>query len=449
MDTLIGRVRLRWLLFFAAGIALTTAITIIGITVRQTAAHQLERYIRVRDQRIAHQVSRELRRAVHDGGWPMMQQVAEQTAHQLGTGLIIHAARPQAMLRIPPTAGTLRAQNRVTVPLFSRRHRFLGTLTLVNPPSFEPRLSPVLLAIERALIAATVIALAVALGLSWWMGNFASKPMERLSRAARSVARGQREVQVPVDGTCEVRELAEDFNRMTHALSASERRQHQLVADVAHELRTPLSVLAGYLEALQDGVEVSGQDAFTLVRSQTRHLVRLVNDLEILALADADELALHLRPVELSDWLAERLPTYRAAAQQHGLDFRATVAAELPSLACDPDRLAQALGNLIDNAVKYTPGGGSVDVAIERSGDRVRFQVHDTGIGIDPKHFPHLFDRLYRTDPARARDTGGAGLGLAIAKKFVDLHGGHLGVNSSPGQGSTFWFDIPLSRASS
>ncbi len=446
MDALTSRLRLRWLLFFTASIALTAAIGIIGIAVRQTATDQLQRYVHLREQRIARQIAHDLRRAAHHGGWPLMQLVARQTAHQLGTGLILHADRK--VLRIAPAAGTPHTPSLVTVPLFSRQGP-LGSLTLINPPGFEPRLSPVLQAIERALLAATIFALALALGISWWMGNFASRPLERLSRASRAVARGQREVRVAVHGTSEVRQLSEDFNRMTHALAASERRQHQLVADVAHELRTPLSVLAGYLEALQDGVEVPGQDAYALLRGHTRHLVRLVNDLETLALADADELPLHWRTVELSDWLGGWLPTYQVTAQQAGLAFRTAVADDLPPLLCDPDRLEQAIRNFIDNSLKYTPNGGSVAVSIERSPGGILFRVQDTGIGIDPEHIPLLFDRLYRTDPARARDSGGAGLGLAVTKKFVELHGGSVGVTSAPGQGSTFWFKIPLSPAAS
>ena len=439
---MIGTWKLRWLWFMTTGLALAVVVGIIALVVQHTAAHQLAHYVHVRDLHIVRHVAHKLDVADHREGWRRLQQRAEDIANQLGVSLVIHPLGSSATLKVGTLSGQGGGPGRVIVPL-RRGSRILGWVTLVNPPSFEPELSPVLRAIERALMVAAGSGFLLALGVSGWFGRIASKPLETLSSATRRVAEGRRDIHVPVTGVAEAQILAKNFNVMTEALAASEHREHQFVAYMAHELRTPLSVLGGYLEALDEGVLVPGYSPDTVLRDQVRHLVRLVDDLQTLALADARELTLRWESIEFASWLGVFLQPFRDEAQRRGLTFHDDLPSTLPRVVCDADRIGQALHNILQNAFKYTPSGGNVTVSAQADLEAVIVQVHDTGIGVRPEELPYLFDRLYRTDPARSRDTGGAGLGLAVTKQLITLHGGQVGVNAGPGPGTTFWLKIP------
>ena len=433
---------LRWLLFIVTSVSLLVVVGITATAVERTAQHQLAHYERVRDVQIARHIAHQLGVADRRGGWTMVHEVALESASQLGSALVIRTLAGSLALQVGTFGRSAVGPKGVTVP-FRRGRAIVGTMTLVNPPSFEPKLSPVLKAIERALIIAAILGLALALAISWWLGGFAVRALEHMSLATRSMAEGQREVQVPIEGVAEAQQLAQNFNAMTKALAVSERSQHQLVADMAHELRTPLSVLAGYLEAVEDGILIPGSNAYTVIHDQTQHLIRLVGDLQTLALADADELSIQPEAVDLRPWLGQFLTIPSAEAKRLGLDFRQEIPSNLPTVRCDPDRLGQALQNFLQNAFKYTPTGGTVTVSATADPSDVTIAVEDTGMGVQPGELPYLFDRLYRTDPARARDTGGSGLGLPLAKKLIELQGGQVGVDSVVGKGSRFWLKIP------
>jgi two-component system OmpR family sensor kinase len=256
-------------------------------------------------------------------------------------------------------------------------------------------------------------------------------PLRRLAAAARDIGARQFSRRVPLSGTDEVREVAQAFNEMAAQLEGAETLRRTLVADVAHELRTPLSVLQGNLRAILDDVYPLEKAEITRLYTQTRLLSRLVNDLHDLAQAEAGQLSLNLQPTALAALAAE-------IVESHG------PGAGLPMIAVDTMRIAQVLHNLIANALRHTPANGEILVAITGGAAGIHLVVQDTGEGIAPEHLPYVFDRFYRTDRSRARDTGGAGLGLAIVRAIVEAHGGTVAVESDgPGLGSRFLLWLP------
>lgn len=271
------------------------------------------------------------------------------------------------------------------------------------------------------------------------------RPIGRLTEAAGRLGRGDLRSRVAVVGSDELAELGRSFNRMADSLQRGEERQRRLVADVAHELRTPLANLRGYLEALKDGVIEPDAELFASLHEEAVLQQRIVDDLQDLALAEAGALAYHRTVIDLAELLETTRAAHHAVAEAAGV--RLLVAAPSPVLVhADPDRLRQVLGNLVSNALRATPSGGSVTLAAGSAGGRVVVRVADTGTGIAPGSLPHVFDRFWRADSARGRRTGGSGLGLAIVRQIVTDHGGTIAVTSQLGDGTTFTITLPGQR---
>ncbi|MFJ6199458.1 sensor histidine kinase [Micromonospora sp. NPDC092111] len=231
------------------------------------------------------------------------------------------------------------------------------------------------------------------------------------------------------------------FNRMADSLQRGEERQRRLVADVAHELRTPLANLRGYLEALSDGVITPDQDLFASLHDEAMLQQRIVDDLQDLALAEAGKLAYHRVTVDLAELLETCGTAHHARAESAGVSLR--VAAGPVAVYADPDRLRQVVGNLVTNAVRATAAGGSVRLVASRTETQAVVRVVDSGSGIPADALPHVFDRFWRADAARSRRTGGSGLGLAIARQIVTDHQGTITVASEVGVGTTFTITLP------
>jgi signal transduction histidine kinase len=247
------------------------------------------------------------------------------------------------------------------------------------------------------------------------------------------------------EGTDEVAAVALAFNEMADQLQAAETLRRNLMADVAHELRTPLSVLQGNLRAILDDVYPLDKSEVTRLYTQSRLLSRLVNDLHELAQAEAGQLSLNLTPTDLRPLLRETIEIFTPMAEDDAITLQAQLATTLPAVPVDAVRLRQVLHNLLANALRHTPAGGTVTVASAATAAALTITIRDSGEGIAPEHLPHLFDRFYRADRARARDTGGAGLGLAIVRAIVQAHGGTVTAHSAGmGQGSTFVVTLPL-----
>jgi len=303
---------------------------------------------------------------------------------------------------------------------------------------------------------AGVIAAVVALLLGFLLTRQIIRPVRALTRGAREVAAGDLSHRVPVNGGGEISELARSFNQMAENLEQEEQSRRRLTADIAHELRTPLTVIQGTVRGIRDGVFKADAEHLGAIQSQSELLTRLVRDLREISLAESGRLRLELSQTDIVE-LARRalrhaVPQAQAAGIQTG--FESDIDALTVSI--DPKRLEQVVGNLISNALRHTPEGGSITIRVSRAGagalaqvktDSVVVSVRDTGEGISAEHLPHVFDRFYRADDARARSDGGVGLGLAIVKQIMAAHGGQVWAESQPGQGSTFSIALPLDTA--
>ena len=282
---------------------------------------------------------------------------------------------------------------------------------------------------------------AVALILTFMLSRRILRPVGELKAAAERMERGDLDVQVAVRGADELGELGRTFNSMAARLAETERLRRQMVSDVAHELRSPVTNLRCTLEAIQDGLAQPDRANLDALLEETLFLQRLITDLQELALADAGRLQLHMAEVNV-EAVVRRAAAAMSASP--GAPLALEIADDLPPVRGDADRLEQVLRNLLTNARRHTPAGGRIIVAASRCGAGVRIVVADTGSGIAAEHLPHVFDRFYRADQSRARATGGAGLGLAIVRQLVTAHGGTVtAASGGAGQGATFTIDMP------
>lgn len=275
------------------------------------------------------------------------------------------------------------------------------------------------------------------------------RSVRTLTSAAQELGTGDLSQRVDVSGRDEIGELTRTFNAMAEGLESAERQRRNMVADVAHELRTPLTNIRGYVEAVRDGVLDADETTMHNIHQQTMYLAQLIEDLRLLAETEAADFQLNREPSLLSDVVARSVEAFRPQAQADGvhLSFKAASANATPErqMHLDRTRIEQVIGNLLQNALSHTPAGGRVDVTLHVTEEAASVAVADTGEGIPSQDLPHVFDRLYRVDPSRARSTGGAGLGLTIAKQLIEAHGGSIRVESTVGEGSRFSFTLPHS----
>jgi signal transduction histidine kinase len=272
------------------------------------------------------------------------------------------------------------------------------------------------------------------------MSRGLTAPLNRLAEAAQAIGSGRLGHRVSLAGGEEMRTVAHSFNEMAARLEQAELLRRNMLADVAHELRTPLTVLQGNLQAMLDGVYRMEQEEVARLYAQTRQLHRLVDDLHLLAQAEARQLPLHPQPVDVNQLLREAVDIFAPLAEEQGVRL-AVAEAEgdpLPTIQADRARLGQVFHNLVSNALRHTPAGGEVILSAQAEDGRVHIRVADSGEGIAPEHLPQVFERFYRTDKARNRDSGGTGLGLAIVQAIVHAHTGQIWAESpGPGQGTT------------
>lgn len=277
------------------------------------------------------------------------------------------------------------------------------------------------------------------------------RSVRTLTAAAQELGRGDLSQRVTVSGRDEIGELTRTFNTMAEGLESAERQRRNMVADVAHELRTPLTNIRGYVEAVRDGVLDADEATMQSVHQQTMYLAQLIEDLRLLAETEAADFQLNREPALLSEVVARSVEAFRPQAGAKGIHmaFAAGPASAQPErqVHLDRTRIEQVMSNLLQNALSHTPAGGSIDITLHVTDEDASVSVADTGKGIPSEDLPHVFDRLYRVDPSRTRSTGGAGLGLTIAKQLVEAHGGSIHVESPEGEGSRFSFTLPLPQS--
>lgn len=305
--------------------------------------------------------------------------------------------------------------------------------------------------LQRSIVLAALASAAFGAVIGAGISRSLNRPLSALARAAHAFAGGDWQQRLPpkLTSITELREVAQAFNTMAESLQRAEQQRRNLMADIAHELRTPLSAMQGLLRALLDGVYPLTLKEVSTLYDETRLLTRLVDDVRVLALAEARQLPMQMQIVAVERLLVQTAEHFAPLADERNITLNVIKPSVPLWVHADPDRTAQVLRNLVSNALRHTPPGGTITLSAELSTAGVRFTVQDTGEGIAPEDLPFVFDRFYRSDKSRARSTGGAGLGLAIAKSFVEMMGGQIGVHSAPGQGATFWFTLPQAMPNS
>jgi signal transduction histidine kinase len=323
--------------------------------------------------------------------------------------------------------------------------RPVGSLIL-QPDTFgqDPAESAFLERVNLALGLGALGGAAAAVVLGVVLVRSITRPLRELTAGARAVAAGELETQVPVRSSDEMGELATAFNQMNANLVRSRDLRRQMTADIAHELRTPLSVILGHTEGIQEGVLPSSAENLQVIHEEAARLERLVEDLRTLSLVEAGELPLERSLIEPSELLKKASASYRASAKKKSIELAVQNADPLPTIEGDMDRLIQVLRNLIRNALHHAPEGGTITLSAAPLDGQLQISVEDNGPGIHPDDLPRVFDRFYRADKSRQRDGAGSGLGLAIAKSLVEAHKGKIWAESELGHGTRLVVELPV-----
>ncbi len=337
---------------------------------------------------------------------------------------------------VSDTAGELNGQSLTSTQLANGvpvmvSNTLIGTI-LVTPNDFASSNTPAgqfLTSVNKSIILSVVLASGIALLIGAILFFQITAPLRRLNRAASAIAQGDLSQRVPIRSHDELGELSQTFNQMAESLDRNETQRQHLMADIAHELRTPITVIQANLEAMLDEVLPLDVEQVATLHDETLLLSRLVGDLRLLSQAEAGVLKLERQETEIGSLIQKKKKKIKVQAQQNGINLEGEIQDNLPSIWIDADRITQVLNNLIGNALRYTPRDGKIAVSATKSTgsvDAIQISVTDTGPGIDPKALPFVFDRFYRADQSRARNRGGSGLGLAIVKQLVEAHGGKV-----------------------
>ena len=441
---------LRWRLLLSFVLVIAAALGMAAFFVSQRANTEIERFQdRAETQRFERLNTMLAREYARSEGWHGVQLMLEQvgTLYEQRvvvvnrSGMIVADSRISLVGR--PMRGPVKSDRKLIV--FGPRGNVGEMLINPSPLPVEPA-APLpkndLPSINRFLIWSGLLAGALAIFLTFLLSRRILAPVESLSKAARALARGEFNGRVAVSSKDEVGELAHAFNTMAKELEGTEELRRSLVADVAHELRTPLSNIRGYLEAVGDGLVKADAATFKSMHEEVLLLTRLIEDLQELAQAESGQLDLHIQPCDMADLVKNATAALQPQAEAKGISMSVEIENSAPAQA-DPARIGQVLRNLLLNAANYTPPGGRISVRVIRGEGGVEVSVEDTGVGIADQELPFVFERFYRVDKSRSRATGGVGLGLTIAKRLAEAHGGQISVQSQLGKGSTFTFILP------
>jgi signal transduction histidine kinase len=421
--------------------------------VSQRIAVEMEYYKTISAQYLSDQIRSKLYLHYLDkGSWEGVQSVVEALGVS-GTHIILVGANGTV---IGDSKGELLVGTNYTdssdSPLglnLTLRKEFLGKVYISSDPAAEPYVAPFLrlsTSINRSLLLGGSLAIAIALLLTFVLSRRMTSPIGALAKAARRLGRGDLSQRVQLQGEGEVAALAQAFNSMAADLEHAEQLRQNMVADVAHELRTPLSNIQGYLEAIRDRVIKPDAAIIHSLNEEAALLSRLVNELQELSLAEAGELKLVYQEEDIAKLVKQAVTPWQPQLAAKEISLSLDLPDNLSPVNIDWQRVNQVLHNLLENAVAYTRKGGTINVAAITQGDWVEVSVSDTGEGIPAEDLPHIFERFYRVDKSRARATGGSGLGLTIAKRLVEAHGGKITVQSKLGKGSRFSFTLPIAE---
>jgi signal transduction histidine kinase len=384
------------------------------------------------------------------GGWQDVQSVVEALGVS-GTHVILVAANGTVIgdSKNPGNVGANYTDSSGSALNLTLGNEILGEVYIIPNPTAEPYVAPFLrlsTSINRSLLLGGSVAIAIALILTFILSRRITSPIGALARAARRLGRGDWSQRVQLQGEGEVAALAQAFDSMAADLEHAEQLRRNMVADVAHELRTPLSNIQGYLEAIRDGVVKPDAATIRSLSEETALLSRLVNELQELSLAEAGELKLVYQAEDITKLIKQAVTSWQPQLTAKEISLFLNLPDNLPLVNIDWQRVNQVLHNLLENAVAHTHKEGTINVAAITQGNWVVISVSDTGEGIPAEDLPHIFERFYRVDKSRARATGGSGLGLTIAKRLVEAHGGTITAQSELGKGSRFSFTLPIAE---
>ena len=323
-------------------------------------------------------------------------------------------------------------------------NELVGTLMITVPMGFDESELKFLQRTNSALLLGAGGAVAIAVLLGSLMSRQFLRPLAELTIAIESVKQGKFDQRVPVRTQDELGELAHAFNQMGEELQRANKLRRQMTADIAHDLRTPLTVISGYLEGLRDGSLQATQARFDTLFQEAQLLKRLIEDLRTLSLADAGELKLVYQAIAPRDLLEQVVASFTPLADSQSITLNMDIDEDLPLIQIDRDRMVQVLGNLISNSLRFTPQAGEITLSARLSQDKIILTVKDTGSGIAPEYLDNIFARFYRASESRYQNDSESGLGLAIAKSIVIAHGGHISAESKLGQGTTIIIGLPM-----
>ncbi|EFO81757.1 histidine kinase [Oscillochloris trichoides DG-6] len=303
--------------------------------------------------------------------------------------------------------------------------------------------------VQQSLLVSGFAALAAAVVVSLFVSRRIVEPLITLTSVSKRLAQGFYRERTRIASDDEIAQLSRSVNQLADALDQTEQRRLALLADVTHELRTPLATIGGYMEGLLDGVVQPSHETFNLILHESNRLQRLIEDLELLSRVEAGQLPVVARSVNLVHLIEAICVQFEPIFSANQVRMGIEVPLRLPPVWADPDRLDQILINLLSNAYRYTPAGGEVVLRAWATTDKMTVEVADSGVGIAAEHLPHVFERFYRVDKSRARQSGGSGIGLAIVRHLVDAQGGDISVwSAGKGQGTVFTFTLPLAPES-
>ena len=442
--------RLWFRLSMAFAVIIVVTVGSIYLFVSQRIAVETENYEQISAQYRTEQIKNSLSGHYRQNlSWEGVQSVVEGASYVSGTHIILVGVNGTVIAasqkKLVGTNYTDSSDDPIELYFYTV---FLGSVYITTDPGAEPyvafrRLSA---SISRSLLLGGSVAIVIAFVLTFVLSRRISSPIGVLAKVARRLGRGDLSQRVQFKGKGEVGVLAQAFNSMAADLEHAEQLRRNLVADVAHELRTPLSNIRGYLEAIRDRVVKPNAATIQSLNEETALLSRLVDELQELSLAEAGELKLVYQAEDIAKLVKQAVTSWQPKVAAKEILLSLDLPDNLPLVNIDRQRVNQVLHNLLENAVAHTRKGGTINVAAMAQGDRVEISVADTGEGIPAEDLPNIFERFYRVDKSRARATGGSGLGLTIAKRLVEAHGGKITVQSELGKGSRFSFTLPIAE---
>ena len=341
--------------------------------------------------------------------------------------------------RIPREQG----EGRIAIRANGERVGYLVSFQPSRRNPLPPNNDNILKSINRNIILGAIAALVISSAVGVLGARQITKPIVELTAASQNIAAGDLSQQVTVRSNDEIGQLANSFNKMSSDLVESQKQRRQMTADIAHDLRTPLSLILGHAEAIEDGVLPPTPETLHIIHDEAQRLNHLIEDLRTLTLADTGTLTLEKQRVKPVDLIKRAGSAHRPLAQEKNIEMKISAEESLPEIEVDPRRIGQVLDNLVSNAIRYTPQGEKIWLRVKHQQDGLCFSIQDSGPGIPESDIAHIFDRFYRADKSRNRDEGGSGLGLAIAKSLIVQHNGRIWAESQVGHGTNFQFILP------